>query len=292
MLRGLLGLLLLVSVSAAPLSTAPATATLDPVSLLAVNPVPVKKTVAVAPALQAKAALVMDASSGIILFEKNSRAPLPIASLTKIMTALVILESHGLQETVTVQDNHADVPGVKIGFFKNEKLTVQSLLTALLVRSGGDAALILADFHSGSETAFVEEMNRKARVLHLSQTQFKNPIGLDAEGHYSTAYDLALLTKQAMRDPAFRAIVREPEAEISSVDGQFHHAFKNTNQLLGSYLNVIGVKTGTTDAAGESIINWAVGPRGQELIAMVLDSPNRFQENKSLMDWSFRNYFW
>ncbi|MFH0820398.1 MAG: D-alanyl-D-alanine carboxypeptidase family protein [Candidatus Peregrinibacteria bacterium] len=292
MLRGLLGLLLLASVSAAPLITAPGAVPLDPISLLDVSPVPVKQTEAVAPALQAKAALVMDADSGIVLFEKNSRTSLPIASLTKIMTAVVILESHDLDEVVTVTNNHADVPGVQIGFFKNEKLTVQSLLTALLVRSGGDAALILADYHSGSEPAFVEAMNQKARMLNLRQTQFKNSVGLDAEGHYSTAYDLAMLTKHAMRDPAFRAIVRQPEAEISSVDGQFHHVFKNTNQLLGSYLNVIGVKTGTTDAAGESIINWAVGPQGQQLIAMVLGSPNRFQENKSLMDWSFRNYFW
>ncbi len=293
MLRGLLSLLLLASVSA-PLSGAPISPVHDfnPVALLELDPIPQKQHDAVAPVLQAKAGLVMDADTGLILYEKNSQIPLAMASLTKIMTAVIILESHSLDEVVTINDNYNTLAGVKIGLQKNEKITVGNLLMGLLIRSGGDAALALAKFHSDSVPAFVEAMNQKATLLHLEHTRFQNPIGLDEEGHYSTAYDLALLTKQAMRHRAFRAIVRLPEADISSVDGQIHHSFKNTDQLLGGYLNVIGVKTGTTDAAGESIINWAQGPAGQNILAIVLDSPDRFQENKSLMDWAFRNFFW
>lgn len=292
MLRTLLSLFLFSSLSAAPISAELAPAQFNPISLLQVSSIPSKEAKIVAPAIDAKAALVMDADTGIILYEKASRTKMPIASLTKIMTASVILDSHELDEVVTIEESYRDVPGVKIGLHQGEKLTVQSLLTGLLVRSGGDAALALAKYHSGSDEKFAEEMNKKSETLHLSDTQFKNPIGLDQDGHYSTAYDLAILTKYAMRDPVFRAIVRLPEAEIISLNGGERHAFKNTNQLLGSYLNVIGVKTGTTDAAGESIINWIKGPQGKNIISVVLDSPDRFQESKSLLDWVLRNYFW
>lgn len=284
--------MLLASVSAAPLIPPSSTASFDPLALVAVERIPHKKSHAVEPALKAKAALAMDAGTGLVLFEKNSHTPLPMASLTKIMTAVTILESHNLSEVVTIDENYASLAGVKIGLQKNEKITVGNLLIGLLVRSGGDAAMALAKYHSGSAEAFTRAMNQKAALLNLKKTQFKNPIGLDEEGHYSTAYELAMLTKYAMQDPRFRAIVRLPEAEISSINGAINHTFKNTNVLLNSYLRILGVKTGTTDAAGDSIINWARGPEDQEVIAVLLDSPDRFQENKSLIEWSFRNYFW
>lgn len=291
MFKSFLSLLLLASVSAAPLALTQSPA-FDPLALVSVQRIPQKQAQAIEPSLKARAALAMDAGTGLVLYEKNSQIPMPMASLTKIMTAVLILESHSLSEVVTVDESYASVPGVKIGLQKNETITVGNLLIGLLVRSGGDAALALAKYHRGSVQAFTESMNQKATILNLRQTYFKNPIGLDEAGHYSTAYDLALLTKYSMQDARFRAIVRLPEAEISSINGAINHSFKNTNALLGSYLRILGVKTGTTDGAGESIINWARGPKGQEVIAVLLDSPNRFQENKSLIEWSFRNYYW
>lgn len=260
--------------------------------LLELNRVPIKKEKATVPDVDARAAMVIDVGSGLILYEKNAQERLPMASLTKIMTAVLILESHKLNEVVTIDENYGSIPGVKIWLEKSEKITVGDLLIGLLVPSGGDAALALAKYHSGSVEKFVEEMNQKATLLSLSNTHFKNPIGLDEEGHYASAVDLGMLSRYAMRKTPFRDIVRMPDAEIFSVDRAFRHAFENTNKLLGTALNILGIKTGTTDAAGASIINLARDPHGNEVIAIVLDSPNRFGENRYLLNWAFENFTW
>lgn len=294
MFRSFLTFLLLVSVNASSPEAVTPSASFDPFFIIEVARIPSKKPEAVGPVIQAKAAMIMDVNSGLVLYEKNAQTPLPMASLAKIMTALLILENHTLDEIVTISDSYSSLQGTKIGLIKGEKITVGDLLVGLLVRSGGDAAMALAEVHSGSVEKFIEAMNERARDFNLRHTQFKNPVGLDEEGQYSTAYDLALLAKYAMRNPVFRAIVVLPQAEIFSVDGRFRHVFQSTNKLLGSYLNVLGVKTGTTEAAGESIINLARHPTlpDQEIMVVLLNSPSRFQESKSLFDWSFRNYLW
>ena len=264
--------------------------------LLSVSRVPVKKNESISPSIEAKAGLIMDVDSGVILYEKSAREKLPIASLTKIMTAILILESHALHEVVTVEENYAAMPedeiGVKIWLRQYEKMTVGNLLIALLVRSAGDAAFALADYHNGSVEKFVEEMNEKAKTLNLKNTHFTNPIGLDDGEHYSSAFDLAILTKYALRFPAFRNTVKIKQATITSVDGKIDHSFYNTNILLDSYLDIQGVKTGTTDEAGESLINLARNYQGYEVVSVLLNSPDRFQENKSIIDWVFRSYEW
>lgn len=219
---------------------------------------------------------------------------MPIASLTKIMTALVILENHDLDEVVMIEEdyNQMEELGVRIWLHQYEKITVENLLIGLLVRSAGDAALALAAYHSGSVDAFVNEMNARAQTLHLDQTHFTNPIGLDHPDHYSSAFDLAILTKHALRYPDFRRIVRMPRAAITSTDGEITHEFESTNYLLESYLDIRGVKTGTTDEAGQSLINLAHHWNGKEVIVVLLDSPERFQESKRLIDWAFRNFSW
>ncbi len=296
MLRSFLSLILLTGLNVTPpkkvTAVPPPIPSFQEETLLKVHPIPTKKKGVLAPVIKAKAVLVMDVGSGTILFEKNQHTPLPIASLTKIMTAVLILDNHDLSEIVTIDEDYAGVSGVKIGLQLKERLTVKDLLMGLLIRSGGDAALALAKYHSGSVEAFVKEMNKKATTLHLNKTQFKNPIGLDEAGNYSTPYDLAMLSKYAMRNPYFRSIVRLPSAEITSLDGQIHHSLQNTNQLLGSYLHILGVKTGTTEAAGDSVINMAQNEQGIQILAILLNSPQRFQENKSLIDWSFRNFLW
>ena len=264
----------------------------DEANLLEVSPIPVLKNEALEPEIQAKAALLMDHDTGLILYEKNSHEPLPMASLTKIMTAVLILEHHALDEVVTVEADLSGELGVRIWLRQYEQMTVGDLLKALLIPSAGDAAVALAHYHSGSVDAFVEAMNARAKTLNLVDTHFVNPIGLDAEGHQASAYDLALLSKYALHFPTFRAIVQMDEATVHSVDGTFSHSFDSTNYLLNSYLDILGVKTGTTDNAGQSLINLARNEQGHEVLAVLLNSPQRFQENKSMIDWAFRSYEW
>ncbi len=264
----------------------------DETSLLEINPIPRLKQKSLAPDIQAKAAIIMDYDTGILLYEKNINEQLPMASLTKIMTAILIMENHDLDDIVTVKSDFKDLEGVRIWLKQNEKLTVESLLKALLIRSAGDAAIALAEYHSGSVEAFADAMNVRAVELNLNNTNFKNPIGLDEDDHYSSAYDLAQLARYAMKMREFRDIVRLDSATIESVDGRFSYNFESTNYLLNSYLNILGVKTGTTAGAGQSLINLARNDAGREVIAVLLNSPSRFQENKSMIDWAFRSYLW
>lgn len=272
----------------------PAEKSFDPAALLSVSRVPAKASLAPEPVIEARAALAADVESGRILYQKNSHERLPMASLTKIMTAMIILEHHSPDEIVTVRDdfNKAGDVGVRVWLAQYEKITAGDLLTALLLPSAGDAALALAVFHSDSADAFVGTMNRRAVELGLKNTRFTNPIGIDEEGHFSTAFDLELLTRHALRSKEFRRIIRMPAAVAASVDGRIRHELYSTNELLNSYLNVIGVKTGTTKAAGQSVINLARNPGGHEVLTVILDSPDRFQESKNLLDWAFRNFFW
>jgi len=292
MLRSLITLLILINLNVGFMPARRPVSVFNPLTLIDVATVPVKNSMAVAPVIEAKAAMVMDMDSGAVLYGKAIRARMPMASLTKIMTAVVILENHGLNEVVKVKNDFKGLEGVRMRLKKYEQITIENLLMGLLIPSAGDAALALAEYHSGSVGQFVEEMNRKAQALGLADTHFTNPIGLDEEGHYSSAHDLAILTKYALHFPVFRRIIGLPEAEVKSFDGGITHSFKNTNRLLGSYLDIRGVKTGTTDEAGQSLINLAVSANGHQIIAILLNSANRFQENKGLMDWVFRSYLW
>lgn len=294
MFRALLILLLIATFSApqpAPFSDTSATA-FNPVDLLQASPIPVLKHEAIEPDIKAKAGLIMDYDTSLILYAKNMDTPLPMASLTKIMTAVLILDHHDPSEVVTVQSNFGTVEGVKISLQKGEKLTVDDLLKALLIPSAGDAAMALAEFHSGTVEKFVAQMNERAHSLNLFHTHFINPIGLDADNHYSSAYDLAVLTKYALHFKEFRNIVKLKSASITSIDSGMVRTLSSTNYLLGSYLDILGVKTGTTDAAGESLINLAQNDGGHRVIAVLLNSPDRFQENKSMIDWAFRSFEW
>ena len=299
MFRTIISLFLLATLNPMAVSqTAPIskTAEFNESSLLDVQPIPIKNNDAIEPVIDAKAALLMDYDTSTVMYSKNEYQPLPMASLTKIMTASIILDSHKLDEVVTIDENYAamsdDVLGVRMWLVKGEKITVGNLLMGLLIPSAGDAAMALAKYHSGSVGAFVKEMNKKAEILNLKNTHFVNPIGMDAAGHYASAYDLAILTKYALRNKDFRRIVRTTSASVTSVDGKTVHQLNGTNFLLNSYLDIEGVKTGTTDGAGECLINLAKNENGREIIVVLLNSPDRFQENKSIIDWAFRNFSW
>jgi D-alanyl-D-alanine carboxypeptidase (penicillin-binding protein 5/6) len=294
MFRSLISLLLLASLSLSPVSTAKTVDDFNMSDLLSVSSIPTKINIGSEPVIGAKSALLMDMDTGMVMYEKNGYERLPMASLTKIMTASIILEHHSLDEVVTTDDDFNDLGdlGVRMWLQKYEKITVGNLLIGLLVPSAGDAAMALAKYHSGSVSKFVEEMNARAKELNLQDTHFVNPIGIDADGHFSSAYDLAVLTKYALRNKDFRRIVQMPNATVTSVSGTIKHSFEGTNFLLGSYLNILGVKTGTTDAAGQCLINLVRNPNGKEVIVVLLNSPDRFQESKDILDWAFRNFQW
>ncbi len=300
MLRSLASILLFLGLNTANAADTPIAdykpPLFNPIELIELSPIPYKKIGATLPKINSKAALLMDVDSGLILYEKNIYRPLPIASLTKIMTAILILESNDLNEVITVEDNFSkfkeDEIGVRMWLQQYEKITVKNLLIGLLVRSAGDSALTLAKYNSGSIEAFVKKMNLKAAQLNLQSTRFSNPIGLDDPENYSTAFDLAILTKYALRNKVFRQIVNIDKAKLTSVDGSIEHPVNSTNYLLNSYLDIRGVKTGTTKAAGQSLINLAFNKDEKAVISILLNSPNRFQESKQLIDWSFRNFLW
>lgn len=236
------------------------------------------------PQISAPAAVIYDVDSGQVLFGRNAHQRRPPASLTKIATALVALRRLGLARQVTV-GSEVTVGGMRIGLTPGDTVSVEALLYGTLLNSGNDAAAALAVAAAGSQERFVEEMNALAAELGLQDTHFANPHGLDAEGHYSSAYDLALLAKAALANPAFATIVATPAKELEG--WQFH----TTNQLLGAYPGVDGVKTGTTDDAGECLVASAMR-QGHRVITVVLGSTDRYTDTRALLDFYYRHYRW
>ncbi len=239
------------------------------------------------PFLTAKAAVVMDADSGQVVFEKNSHERRAQASTTKMMTALVTLENARLSDVVKAGPDVKVEPSI-IGLDPGDQLTVEQLLYGLLLPSGNDAAVALADHVGGSIPKFAAMMNAKADQLGLKDTHFVNPHGLDADGHYSSAYDLALIARAGMKNPVFEKIVATREYLIT---GPIKWQFKNGNRLLLSYPGADGVKTGYTDNAGRCLV-FSATRDGHRAIAVVLDSGDSFGEAQALMDYFFANYSW
>jgi D-alanyl-D-alanine carboxypeptidase len=244
--------------------------------------------------LNTRAAIVIDLSSDRVLYAKNADDRLPMASITKIMTALVALDSYNnrLNTVITVPIEATEVTGSKMSLYAGEQLTAHNLLKGTLIESANDAGMTLAYAISGTPEQFAVLMNQKAQELGLTDTNFTNPIGFDNDNHYSTAKDLAELTRVAMDNKIFASIVSTQTTTVKDVTGKFVHKLVTTNKLLGQYQNVIGVKTGTTEEAGESLVAAVRGDSGQIVVAVLLDSPNRFQEGMKALDWALKAYSW
>jgi D-alanyl-D-alanine carboxypeptidase (penicillin-binding protein 5/6) len=241
------------------------------------------------PTLRAAAYIVVDEQSGAVLFGRDQATRRPIASITKIMTALVVLDRARLGDVVTVQVDSASLGDSSVmGLAPGERLTVRDLLLGLLLPSGNDAAIALAQHVAGSEPAFVDLMNRRARELGLNDTSFANPHGLDAPKHYSSAADLASLTRVALRNPALGEIVATRSATVRGA--KLTYQLRNTNPLLGRP-GVEGVKTGQTDGAGPCLVA-AVRRDGHRIVIVVLDSPDRAEESWRLVESAFSAYTW
>ena len=257
------------------------------------QPEPIRNIFYRNPDILSSSAAIIDADTGKVLFEQNADTRLPIASLTKIMTALVVLQNiNDLNEVVVVPKAAADIRGSQMYLRFGETITVRNLLYGTLVESANDAAYALAVHTFGNTTRFVDAMNQSATALALSDTHFTNSYGADNVNHFSTAHDLANLAAQALQNDIFRSIVSTPSITVSDTTARFKHQLRNTNQLVGRYDNVIGVKTGTTLKAGESLVVAALGNSGQTVIAVLLNSPDRFLEGKVMLDWALKSHTW
>jgi D-alanyl-D-alanine carboxypeptidase len=245
----------------------------------------------VAPVIDASSSIVVDLASDKVLFAKDVYQRRQIASLTKLMTALLVIENANLNDEVVVSQNAASILGSNMGLYGGEKLTVESLLYGMLINSANDAALALAEHTFGSENAFVIEMNKKVTDLGLVNTKFNNSVGLDSQGNYSTAFEVYLLTKEFLKYPLLRRIVSLDEFVVTNTNKK-EHKLSNTNKNLKSEFDIIGVKTGTTDMAGQSLVNLFRVEEGYETVVVLLDSPRRFEEARILSEWVDRAYNW
>ncbi len=229
-------------------------------------------------------------SDGRVLWSRDASDRRAIASVTKLMTAIVVLDRLSLDDTLRVPSSAMEIGESEAGLRAGETLTVREALDAALVKSGNEAALALALRTSKNENAFVSMMNQKAAELGLNDTKFANSYGLDEPGHYSTAADLATLARYAMTYRAIREIVRKRTAVIGQ--GADRHTLETTNKLLGTYRGANGIKTGWTSDAGYNVI--ASARRGrEELIAVVLGAHSereRFDTAAALLDWGFARY--
>lgn len=243
-----------------------------------------------APAVSAKAVYVIDVDSMVPLYVKNPDEPLPPASLTKIMTALVALEIFGDDRVLGARDD-GPVIGKTIKLTPKEQFSFSDLLYGLLLESGNDVALALGENYPGGYQRMVETMNAKAHVFGLRDAAFKNVSGIDESGHFMSAHDTAVLTVEAMRNDHFRNIVGTREKTVTGVDGLATRRFVNTNDLLGIVSGVIGVKTGTTPAAGECLVTF-VERAGRRIVTVVLGSSDRFLDTRNLIEWAFENHEW
>ena len=230
----------------------------------------------------AKGAVVMEACSEKTLFEQNADLPLPEASTTKIMTALLVLESVSPNCRFRVSAKAATVEGSQLGLKAGEELSVRDLLYVLMMKSGNDAAVALAEGVSETEAAFVEKMNEKAAEMGLTQTHFKNPHGLPAEGHQTTARELAVLTAEALENPDFRELVSTQTARLEYKD----MILSNSNKLLYTCQGVFGVKTGFTKKAGRCLVS-AAERNGVVLICVTLNDGNDWEDHTNLYDACF-----
>lgn len=244
-----------------------------------------------APDLDARAWTLMDIRSGEFLAGENGEKRLPMASTTKIMLALVTLEEANLEEEVVISQDAASyaVPLYSnVGLFAGDTLSVRELLMASMISSGDDAAYALAEhLGDGSVARFVEKMNRTAEDLGLANTHFENPVGFDDKKQYSSARDLASMTRRALQYPEFREIVSTTETTISTQDRII--PLINTNELLFAYASATGVKTGTTPAAGSSLVASAAF-EDESYITVVLNDEQRFEDAAVMLDYGFAVY--
>ena len=239
-------------------------------------------------AVAAKGAVLIDADSGRVLFAQNADKLLPMASTTKVMTALLALEHCSLDEPVTAGPNASGVPGTSLYMARGETLSMEHMLYGLMLRSGNDAAVAIAEHVAGSVPAFAELMNARARQLD-ADANYVNPHGLDADGHAISALGLARVMREAMKRPEFRTITGTKRKVIPWVGNEYSRVLENKNRLLKTYEGANGGKTGYTGKAGRCLV-FSAERNGLALIGAVLNCPTWFDTATMLLDYGFENY--
>lgn len=258
-------------------------------ALLAAAELGTAQQVSGAPQVNARAAVLMEAKTGQVLWAKDQNRRLAPASTTKIMTALLALEKVPISKVVTVSENASKADGSSLWLEPGEKLTVEELLYGAMLNSGNDACVALAETVSGSEADFAKLMTARARKLGATATTFMNANGLPAAGHLTTAYDMALITRAALANPVFAAIAETKVKNIPWPGKDWDRRLINHNKLLWRYEGADGVKTGYTRESGHCLVASATRD-GRQLIAVVLRSRDTYGETSTLLDYGFKQY--
>lgn len=254
-------------------------------------PVVANTAVTEPPRVTARSAVLIDQATGRILFSKNAHEVLPMASTTKIMTAILALESGRLGDVVIVSEYASLVEGSGVDLDAGEEKTLEELVYGLILRSGNDAATAIAEHLGGSVEKFAVMMTRRAKELGASQTKFMNPHGLHHEEHYTTAYDLALIAAHAMSIPKFQEVSTTSEIKISWTGKPYDRILRNQNKLLTLYDGADGIKTGWTTPAGRCFVGSAARDDWR-LISVVLNAPEMWEDTTRLMDFGYSFYMW
>lgn len=236
--------------------------------------------------MSAESAILIDVQSGRVLLEYNPHVKLPMASTTKIMTALVSLENGELKDKIKIKNDAVGIEGSSIYLYEDEDIILEDLLYGLMLRSGNDSAVAIANYIGGNLEEFAEMMNKKAREIGVNNTNFVNPHGLHDDNHYSTSYDLSLITREAMKIEEFKEIAK---TKTWKANRDKNNLFYNKNSTLWEYEGGDGVKIGYTKRAGRCLVSSATR-NGTQLISVVLNDRNWFDDCYRLMDYGFDNF--
>lgn len=236
-----------------------------------------------AAAISAKSAVVINAVTGEVLYEHNAYQKLPMASTTKIMTALLLAEEPDLTKTLTTTKEMVTVEGSSMGLLEGDTVSYYALLVGMLLASGNDAANTTAIALSGSTEAFAERMNEKARIIGMKNTNFVTPSGLDDDHHYSTAYDMAVLGAYAMQNPVFAKVASSKSISVEYGNPPYRRTLTNHNRLLSLYDHAIGIKTGFTKKSGRCLVSAAENENGK-VVAVTLNAPDDWNDHKNMLE--------
>jgi len=264
----------------------------DTSSLATIKQLPVASASAeqTAPLISAQAAMVIDISSGAVLYKNNPDVELHPASTSKLLTALVARQIYNLDEVLEIKEE-TFTEGTKVDFEIGEQITVHDALKGLLINSGNDVAFLLANNHPLDYQAFVAEMNQLAQELGLQNSHFANPSGLDHSQQVLSARDLSILARQVLKDEVLSEIVKTKSDQVADLRTGRIHYLRNTNYLLHSLPGVIGMKTGTTPQAGEALVMVYQSDQAQ-ILFIVLGSQDRYTDVNLLLNWALTQYSW
>ncbi|MGO4544259.1 D-alanyl-D-alanine carboxypeptidase family protein [Paenibacillus sp. 2TAB23] len=237
----------------------------------------------------AKGSALIDVESGRLIYSSNGDTSMRIASLTKIMTAIVAIDNGKLTDMVKTSKRAVGKEGSSIYLQLGEEMSLLHMLYGLMLRSGNDAATAIAEHVGGSEEGFVHLMNEKATFLGLTHTQFRNPHGLDEEGHYSSANDLAKLTAYALKNDVFAEIVSTRVKKVPNPHEKWEYSYTNKNKMLSMYEGADGVKTGYTKKSLRCLVSSATR-EGQQLAAVTINDGDDWSDHRKMLDWGFKHY--